>query len=103
LCCGDGQVLLLEPLVGKEPVGGALYLPVAAQPIEQGGGILKIILFGSYAKGSWVNNPAQGYVSDYDVLVIVNNEKLVEDYRFWNRVEEWGSGGDHGAVQPDSA
>jgi predicted nucleotidyltransferase/HEPN domain-containing protein len=55
---------------------------------KRGGRILKIILFGSYAKGSWVNDPAQGYVSDYDVLVIVNNEKLVEDYRFWNRVEE---------------
>jgi predicted nucleotidyltransferase len=57
-------------------------------PGKRGGRILKIILFGSYAKGSWVNDPAHGYVSDYDVLVVVNNEKLVEDYRFWNRVEE---------------
>jgi predicted nucleotidyltransferase/HEPN domain-containing protein len=57
-------------------------------PGKRGGRILKIILFGSYAKGSWVNDPAHGYVSDYDVLMIVNHEKLVEDYRFWNRVEE---------------
>jgi predicted nucleotidyltransferase/HEPN domain-containing protein len=52
------------------------------------GQILKIILFGSYANGSWVSDPVHGYLSDYDVLVIVNNEKLVEDYRFWNQVEE---------------
>jgi hypothetical protein len=57
-------------------------------PGKRGGSILKIILFGSYAKGSWVNDPAHGYVSNYDVLVIVNSEKLVEDCRFWNRVEE---------------
>jgi HEPN domain-containing protein len=35
-----------------------------------------------------VNDPGNGYVSDYDVLVIVNHHKLVEDYRFWHRVEE---------------
>jgi HEPN domain-containing protein/predicted nucleotidyltransferase len=52
------------------------------------GQILKIILFGSYANESWVSDPVHGYLSDYDVLVVINNEKLVEDYRFWNRVEE---------------
>ena len=57
-------------------------------PARQSGRILKIILFGSYAKGRWVKDPEHGYVSDYDVLVIVNNEKLVEDYRFWSQVEE---------------
>jgi predicted nucleotidyltransferase len=55
---------------------------------KQSDRILKIILFGSYAKGCWVSDPEHGYVSDYDVLVIVNNEKLVEDYRFWSQVEE---------------
>ena len=30
--------------------------------------ILKIILFGSHAKGTWVNDPIHGYVSDYDRL-----------------------------------
>lgn len=52
------------------------------------GRILKIILFGSHAKGSWVDDPENGYVSDYDVLVIVNNEKLVEEYRIWGAAEE---------------
>ncbi|SHE29251.1 HEPN domain-containing protein [Vibrio gazogenes] len=50
--------------------------------------ILKIILFGSYAKGNWVRDPVNGYISDYDILVIVNKSALVEDYVVWQRAEE---------------
>lgn len=50
--------------------------------------ILKIILFGSHAKGTWVNDPVNGYMSDYDILVIVNAESLVEEYEVWNTAEE---------------
>ncbi len=44
------------------------------------GRILKIILFGSYAKGGWVDEPftMKGYRSDFDLLIIVNNRKLCE-------------------------
>ncbi|MBB3132478.1 putative nucleotidyltransferase [Rhizobium pisi] len=43
------------------------------------GRILKIILFGSYAKGGWVDEPftMKGYRSDFDLLIIVNNRKLL--------------------------
>lgn len=51
------------------------------------GRILKIILFGSYATGKWVNNPAYGYVSDYDILVIVNQHELVEEHEVWDLAE----------------
>ncbi len=50
--------------------------------------ILKIILFGSHAKGNWVSDPINGYISDYDILVIVNKAALVEDYVVWQRAEE---------------
>jgi len=50
--------------------------------------ILKIILFGSHATRKWVNDPARGYVSDYDILVIVNHNKLLEDYKLWDRAED---------------
>jgi len=50
--------------------------------------ILKIILFGSHAKGTWVNDPANGYVSDYDILVIVNQPALVEEYEIWQTAED---------------
>lgn len=52
------------------------------------GRILKIILFGSHATGKWVNNPAHGYVSDYDILVIVNKRELVEEYKIWHTAED---------------
>ncbi|MDW6003539.1 HEPN domain-containing protein [Vibrio mangrovi] len=50
--------------------------------------ILKIILFGSHAKGSWVNDPVNGYISDYDILVIVNKPALVEEDIVWQRAKE---------------
>lgn len=49
--------------------------------------ILKIILFGSHATGKWVNDPANGYVSDYDILVILNRDKLVNEYKIWSTIE----------------
>jgi len=52
------------------------------------GKLLKIILFGSYATGKWVNDPAHGYVSDYDILVIVNQSELVEEYKIWHTAED---------------
>ncbi|OWK25988.1 hypothetical protein AJ87_46990 [Rhizobium yanglingense] len=38
------------------------------------GRIWKVILFGSYARGTWVDEPhtAKGYRSDYDILIIVS-------------------------------
>ncbi len=52
------------------------------------GRILKVILFGSHATGKWVNDPAHGYVSDYDILVIVNQRELVEEYKIWHTAED---------------
>lgn len=52
------------------------------------GRILKIILFGSFATGKWVNKPAYGYVSDYDILVIVNQSELLEEYKVWDLAED---------------
>lgn len=50
--------------------------------------IVKIILFGSYAKGNWVNDPENGYMSDYDILLILNGERWVEEYALWSDVEQ---------------
>ena len=44
------------------------------------------ILFGSYARGGWVDEPhtAKGYLSDYDLLVVVNHDRLTDfaTYRY---------------------
>ncbi|WP_454762114.1 HEPN domain-containing protein [Caulobacter segnis] len=52
------------------------------------GRILRIILFGSYARGDWVDDPKGRYFSDYDLLVIVDQEKLADTLEFWSRAEE---------------
>ena len=51
------------------------------------GRILKIILFGSYATGKWVYKPPYGYVSDFDILVIVNQRELLEEDKIWSLAE----------------
>jgi hypothetical protein len=54
------------------------------------GRILKIILFGSYARGGWVDEPftMKGYRSDFDLLVIVNNRKLCEYATYWYKAAD---------------
>ncbi|UFW78725.1 nucleotidyltransferase and HEPN domain-containing protein [Rhizobium sp. SU303] len=54
------------------------------------GRILKIILFGSYAKGGWVDEPftMKGYRSDFDLLIIVNNRKLCEFAEYWYKAAD---------------
>lgn len=56
---------------------------------RRGGMVLKIILFGSYARTDWVDEPENGYLSDFDLLIIVNNEKLtnIADY-WWNSEDQ---------------
>jgi predicted nucleotidyltransferase/HEPN domain-containing protein len=51
------------------------------------GRIFKIVLYGSYARGDWVSDPVGGYQSDYDILVIVNDEHLA-DFDFWSPAED---------------
>jgi len=52
--------------------------------------ILKVILYGSYARGGWVDEPhtAKGYQSDFDLLIIVNNDKLTDRVEFWVNAED---------------
>lgn len=52
------------------------------------GRILKLILFGSYARGDWVEDRKSGYLSDYDLLVIVNEERFAEQYEAWEKAGE---------------
>ncbi len=47
------------------------------------GQILKIILYGSYARGDWVEDPVGRYFSDYDLLIVVADEKHADVLEFW--------------------
>ena len=50
------------------------------------GKILKIVLYGSYARGDWVHDPVGRYFSDFDLLIVVDHEDLT-DGEFWHEAE----------------
>lgn len=60
----------------------------ATQPWKKSGRIRKIVLFGSYARGDWVDEPENGYQSDYDLLIIVSHEDLTEIADYWYVAED---------------
>jgi predicted nucleotidyltransferase/HEPN domain-containing protein len=64
-------------------------LALSSSEWKKNGRILKIILFGSYARGDWVDEPhtMKGYRSDFDILVIVNNNKL-SDFEYWYKAKD---------------
>jgi predicted nucleotidyltransferase/HEPN domain-containing protein len=57
-------------------------------PFRKTGRILKIILFGSYARGDWVADPVGGYYSDYDLLIVVNNDELADVVEYWSMADD---------------
>jgi uncharacterized protein len=63
---------------------------LAQQPWKKQARILKIILFGSHARGGWVDEPhtAKGYQSDFDLLIIVSHEKLTDRATYWANADE---------------
>jgi uncharacterized protein len=58
------------------------------QPHRRDGRILKVILYGSFARGDWVDDRGSGYKSDYDILVVVDHEDLTDMIEYWSRAEE---------------
>jgi len=65
-------------------------LALATQNWKRKGRISKIILYGSYARGGWVDEPhtAKGYQSDYDLLIIVNDKRLTDRVEYWSRLDD---------------
>src|SRR4051812_24907736 len=60
----------------------------AAQGWKKNGRILKVVLYGSYARGDWVDDPVGGYKSDYDLLVVVSDERLTDVVDFWSVADD---------------
>src|SRR6201996_9468612 len=52
--------------------------------------IRKIILYGSYARGGWVDEPhtAKGYQSDFDLLIIVSQKDVTDRATYWYKADE---------------
>ena len=60
----------------------------ATQPWKRSGKIYKIILFGSYARDDWVDEPENGYQSDFDLLIVVSHKDLTEIADYWYVAED---------------
>jgi predicted nucleotidyltransferase/HEPN domain-containing protein len=65
-------------------------LALAKHPWKKKGRIQKVILYGSYARGGWVDEPhtAKGYQSDFDLLIIVNDKRLTDRVEYWSKLDE---------------
>ena len=68
--------------------GFAEALSRRTMPRYRNGKILKIILFGSYARGDWVEDPKGRYFSDFDILVVVNHDDLADLEEYWSGPDE---------------
>ena len=61
---------------------------LATQSWKRQGRILKIILFGSYARGDWAEDQKGGYFSDYDILVVVSDHRLTDTMEYWAKADD---------------
>ena len=57
---------------------------------KKAGRILKIVLYGSYARGGWIDEPhtAKGYKSDYDLLIVVSDKRLTDRVKYWAKADD---------------
>lgn len=84
----EGKRRELEFVVGVIREGFAKAVAHRTQPRFRTGKLLKIVLFGSYARGDWVDDPIGRYHSDYDLLVVVDHEDLTDVPEFWVKTED---------------
>ncbi|MDF8335175.1 HEPN domain-containing protein [Novosphingobium cyanobacteriorum] len=83
----EGKRRELAYVVEAVRAGFAAAIAHRTQPRYRMGKLLKIVLFGSYARGDWVEDPVGRYFSDYDLLVLVNHDDLTDIAEFWEATE----------------
>jgi predicted nucleotidyltransferase/HEPN domain-containing protein len=66
----------------RERITAIAALLQAEAPVEM------VILFGSYARGDWVEDPANVYFSDFDLLAVVATEQQARDLEQRAHLEE---------------
>jgi HEPN domain-containing protein/predicted nucleotidyltransferase len=48
----------------------------------------RVLLYGSHARGDWVDDPANGYMSDFDFAVLVASTAFAADESLWADCQE---------------
>jgi len=61
---------------------------LSTQPWKKKGRILKVVLYGSYARGGWVDDPVGSYQSDYDILAVVSDDRLTDVVDYWSAADD---------------
>ncbi len=84
----DRQHRELDKITGHLLNGFEAAVAGGTQPWRRGAKIYKIILFGSYARGDYVDEIHNGYLSDFDILVVVSDEKLTDIADYWWEAEQ---------------
>jgi predicted nucleotidyltransferase/HEPN domain-containing protein len=62
-------------------------LRAIVEVLREGAPVEMVILFGSHARGDWVEDAEQGYFSDHDILAVVENPKAADDTALWSGLE----------------
>lgn len=83
----EGKRAELARVVEIVRAGFAFATARRTMPRLREAALLKIVLFGSYARGDWVEDPVGRYFSDYDLLVVVSDNELTEVAEFWEKTE----------------
>jgi len=84
-------MLLEQPEPGCVVARAVTHLPAAKQQqlcaivhiIRATADIERVILYGSHARGDWVDDPTSGYLSDFDVAVLIASPVLAADESLW--------------------
>ncbi|AMK23196.1 MULTISPECIES: HEPN domain-containing protein [Sphingomonadaceae] len=80
----------LERIIGMILEEFEDVLSLAQQEWRSKGRITKIVLYGSRARGDWVDlhHTHVGKHSDWDLIVMVNDERLTDRIKYWRNVTE---------------
>ena len=95
-CCLGPASLPMKPAPGCVVARIVAHLPVVKQRqlcaitriIRAMADVERVVLFGSHARGDWVDDPAGGYLSDFDVMVLVRDPALAADEALWADCQE---------------
>ncbi len=60
----------------------------AAADAAPEGRLLKVILFGSYSRGGWVDDPIGHYKSDFDLLLVVDTDAMADFPEVWRGADD---------------
>jgi len=70
------------PPAKREQLAAITALLCEAAPVEM------LILFGSYARGDWVEDHDNHYFSDYDLLIVVREPQVAADEMLWSALHD---------------